>query len=295
VPVFRCFRRHTRGARSFGGLLVVVMSLGSCVSVPEEIRGRDGPGILVPMYIYPDSAGLDGTLSPRRRAWEDLASFARTAPDLHVIVVVNPASGPGMTRDGNYRAVIASLEAAGATVSGYVAYGYGSRTTRELRRDLRRWRRLYPTVRSLFLDEVPYGRTDRRDRLAALATVVAEARDAGFSGPVIANPGTSVPRAYFADGMFDLVVIHEDARFPAGADTTIRSGAVRRRSVALVYGEGVWDAHCAERLTEDAGYLFINDHFHDTAGSTGPEWTCFPGNLAEQAEIIRAVRSPAPE
>lgn len=246
------------------------MSLGSCVSLPEEIRGRDGPGVLVPMYIYPDSPGLDGTLSPRRHAWEDLASFARTAPDLHVIVVVNPASGPGMTRDGNYRAV-----------SGYVAYGYGSRTTRELRRDLRRWRRLYPTVRSLFLDEVPDGRADRRDRLAALATVVAKARDAGFSGPVIANPGASVPRAYFAEEMFDLVVIHEDARFPAGADTTIRSEAVRGRSVALVYGEGVWDAHRAERLTEDAGYLFINDHFRDTTGSTGPEWTYFPDNLSE--------------
>jgi hypothetical protein len=297
--VSRARSRRSRVCRWAGhltvlpGVLAVVIALASCVSVPEQGRGPEGPGLLVPMYIYPDTPEDDGSVSPRRRAWDDLAAFALTNNDLHVIAVVNPGSGPGTIRDGNYRAVIASLEDAGVTVSGYVAYGYGSRTTRELRRDLRRWRRLYPTVRSLFLDEVPDGRADRRERLSALAAVVAEARDAGFSGPVIANPGTTVPRGYFAEGMFDLVVTHEDARWPAPETTTLRSTAVTERSVALVYGEGVWDAGRAGNLAADVGYLFVNDHLLDTTGSAGPEWTYFPDNLAEQATIIRTIRASA--
>jgi hypothetical protein len=72
------------------------------------------PRLVVPAYFYP-------TLHPEQ--WDLLAEHAAEVR----LVVLNPASGPGIHRDHAFLPALARLRAAGVTVSGYVDTNYGQR------------------------------------------------------------------------------------------------------------------------------------------------------------------------
>lgn len=237
------------------------------------------PGVVIPLYVYPGEAG--------RGAWEQVAEASRQFPEVPVIVVVNPGNGPGRVADANYRSVVRELSVAGAEPVAYVALGYGHRPVEEVHADLRRWRRLYHPVRGVFFDEVPVP-GENLSRLKArryVAEISAYARTRGFSGTIIGNPGTAAPRDYSAPEAFDLVVIHEDRRWPDAAGPV--GGPHPERTVVLVYGAGVWDPSRARRTIEEGRFLFVDDHSRDITGTGGSPWTYFPNNLAEQLELLR--------
>ena len=79
---------------------------------PDRVTATE----LVPAYFYPSGAGLD--------AWNQLA---RDAGSINVEAILNPASGPGTTRDPNYVAVVNNLRTSGGSVFGYVSTEYGNR------------------------------------------------------------------------------------------------------------------------------------------------------------------------
>jgi len=101
------------------------------------------PFILVPLYIYP--SGADGTTCPAEsEAWEPLYVTLRTYPNQHVVVIINPANGPGPCfsyPDVNY--VVALQRLAGfsnVTIIGYVYCSYGSRALSDLELDIRAYK-----------------------------------------------------------------------------------------------------------------------------------------------------------
>lgn len=236
------------------------------------------PGVVIPLYVYP---GGDGA-----RAWDAVAAAARQSSDVPIIVVVNPDNGPGARTDANYRSRTQGLADAGVELVAYVALGYGHRPASEIRADLRRWRRLYRSVTGVFFDEVPVpgDHLPRRDARRYLSDLTAYARGRGFSGTVIGNPGTPAPREYFEPEIFDLVVVHEDRRWP---DPDALDGAPSpEKSVVLVYGDGVWDRTRAQHIIEDGRYLFVDDHSRDITGTGSSPWTFFPDNLPEQLKLL---------
>jgi hypothetical protein len=247
------------------------------VSTPMTTR-FSMPGVVIPLYVYP---GDDG-----RHVWDQVAGAARRFPHVPVIVVVNPSNGPGQVADPNYRSVVRDLSDAGVELVAYVPLGYGRRPVREVHSDLRRWRRLYRGVPGVFFDEVPVPGDDlpRREARRYVTDVSAYSRARGFSGTIIGNPGTAAPRDYSAPGAFDLVVIHEDRRWPD--DERVTGGPRPDRTVVLVYGDGVWDRSRARRTIEDGRFLFVDDHSLDITGTGGSPWTHFPSNLVEQIELI---------
>ncbi|MFW5827044.1 MAG: spherulation-specific family 4 protein [Alkalispirochaeta sp.] len=272
--------RHSVVAALLATSLVV-----GCTGVPPSAPAAPiteeptTPGVVVPLYVYPAGDGL--------RAWDAVATAARQSPDVPVIAVVNPDNGPGRSADSNYRSVVAELGEAGAEPAAYVALGFGHRPAREVRSDLRRWRRLYPSITAVFFDEVPVpgNGLSPGDARTYVTEISAYAAGRGFTGTMIGNPGTAAPASYAAPDAFDLVVIHEDRWWPS--PEAVDAGPPAEESVVLVYGDGVWDASRARRLAAEGRYLFVDDHSLDIVGNGTSPWTFFPNNLDEQLQVLR--------
>jgi hypothetical protein len=194
-------------------------------------------GLAVPAYFYPGST------------W---ATAVGSAPQT-ALMIMNPNSGPGTVKDANYAKAVASAQAAGVKVLGYVATSYGRRTSVELANDIKAYKEWYG-VDGIFLDEV-------RSDAAALnyyKTLVNYIR-ATKGGFVMLNPGVVPAEGYVK--LADTTIVFEDSyadylrwvppswmyKYPAGklthlvysaADTTQLTNAInlsRNRNAGMIY------------------------------------------------------------
>jgi hypothetical protein len=153
--------------------------------------GSGGAGTIVPLYSYP------GT-SP----WSAIVAAKKAHPTVPVVAIVNPNNGPGTSVDANYTSGIASLQAAGITVIGYVATGYAGRAESAVQADVAAWRSFYPAVTGIFFDEMD----NRAGNEAFYTRQSSYARGQGFTYTV-GNPGTDTLASYV--GTVDTILIYE--------------------------------------------------------------------------------------
>ncbi|MBE2319512.1 spherulation-specific family 4 protein [Solirubrobacter sp. CPCC 204708] len=164
---------------SRAGVLATVV-LAGCGAQPDPVC----PEPLVPAYVSAD----------------EFLRIAERAP-LPRLLVVNPASGPGTEAEPAFRRAIATAQANGARVLGYVATRWGARPRAEVARDVRRYRAWYG-IDGIFLDEAG----DDEPRIDQYRALAADARAAGADFLVL-NPGVVPARAYFE--LADVVVTFE--------------------------------------------------------------------------------------
>ena len=166
-----------------------------CVGLGSWALARaDCPQILVPAYQYPTVGDM----------WARLAATPSWA---NVGVIVNPDSGPGTSLDPIYASAVAGARAAGVKLYAYVYTSYAARPASLVLGDVATYQSRYGPLDGIFLDEMD-------NQLASLAyyaglTASIHAMISGSS--VIANPGTSVPEAFFALNAADVIVTYEDA------------------------------------------------------------------------------------
>jgi Spherulation-specific family 4 len=137
-------------------------------------RVRAGPTIeLVPAYFYPSGAGL--------AAWNQLASDAGS---VRIEAILNPASGPGTTRDPNYVTVVNHLRNAGGSVFGYVSTEYGNRDITTVISEIQKYVFFY-NINGLFIDEMAADQENRPYYEKIYEFI--KAMDSDFK--VVGNPG----------------------------------------------------------------------------------------------------------
>jgi serine/threonine protein kinase len=228
--------------------------------------------LLVPAYIYPEGAGL--------KHWEQLLAAAAKAP---VVVIANPASGPGPKADANYAAIISRAKKAGVTVIGYLTTKYTKRPLAEARADIDKWARFYPDIQGVFLDEQASG-ADAVDHYVALYQ---EARKAIPNALVVSNPGTSCAEAYLARPAADVVCIFED---PKGYDNFKPLEWTKRyppqRFAALV--TRTVDAARMERYVGDAPHRRLG-YFYVTSGDEPNPWDKLPTYWDAEVAAVRRL------
>ncbi len=137
----RTLSGNTKTMRRSGIILIsagLFLSLAAATRVSTDADDDDGPrparddllGVLVPAYFYPSGPGLAD--------WTRLVEAARSIP---LEVILNPASGPGKTRDRNYVAVVARLRRSGRgswpTLTATMAGGRSRRSRRTCGRTAR--------------------------------------------------------------------------------------------------------------------------------------------------------------
>ena len=169
-----------------------------------HLRAQERTGLLIPMYVYPANIHTNAT-------YNRLMDLKRRHETVPMWVILNPASGPGEKTDANYTKAIDRLIGSGCMVLGYVSTRYAKRPEADVRKDIDRWRTLYPRVQGLFFDEMIYEDTDAGAKFQAGLN-----RYAGETGfwPTVANPGADTPGRYFAAEAADVIVVHEGDSWP---------------------------------------------------------------------------------
>lgn len=122
--------------------------------VSEPTTARTTPATLAPTTTVtttptPISAGVPAYFSPSP-LWDVMLGTANTGDARVSLAVMNPANGPGPAPDSGYARVIGQAKAKGVRVLGYVATGYGTRTS--VLADIDAYKRFYGLI-DIFLDE----------------------------------------------------------------------------------------------------------------------------------------------
>lgn len=139
-------------------------------------------GLIVPLYIYPGSD------------WTTLINLKNTYPNVPIIAVINPGSGPGTAVNSDYTNYIGQFKAANITVIGYVYTSYGSRTLATVQSDIGNYSSFYPTIDGVFFDQMQSSATGYETYYQNLTTY---ARSRGFK-LTVGNPGAALPISYLS-------------------------------------------------------------------------------------------------
>ncbi len=147
-------------------------------------------GLMFPLYIYPGSK------------WNTLISAKNAYPNVPVIAIINPNSGPGTAIDSTYVTKINQLIAANITVIGYDHTSWGARNASDVKNDIDLYKSFYPNIQGIFFDEMTAESGDE----AYYSEMTAYARSKGFN-LTVGNPGMNIDSSYV--GTEDILVIYE--------------------------------------------------------------------------------------
>ncbi len=190
-----------RAARLLGAAMVIAVL--SLASTAELAWGDAGPQtIAIPSYFYPDSGGADSL-------WDRTDEGAPAVS----LAVVNPASGPGETRDPAYAAQVQKSQAAGLTVLGYVSTGYANtsdtnpdRTVAAVEADIDKFYDWYG-VDGIFLDEASTDCQYAAPPDSYYDELYQHVKAKGVEAVVAINPGIQTNECYMS--VSDIVVNFE--------------------------------------------------------------------------------------
>jgi len=116
----------------------------AALSPASTFAATSTQSIALPVYEYPTLTAL----------WP---SVDAAGGDDIPFVVVNPASGPGVSANSDYTARIAANTTAGIRSIGYVDTNYQTRSMSDVMSDIEDWHTLYPGVSGILLDRVSVG------------------------------------------------------------------------------------------------------------------------------------------
>jgi hypothetical protein len=228
--------------------------------------------LLVPAYFYPAGDGL--------KHWDRLITSAGRAP---VVAVANVNSGPGTKPDPNYVKILDRAARAGVTLVGYVSTRYGKRPLQEVKDDVDRWLRLYPSVRGIFFDEQASG----ADAVGHYAALYAHARKDRGRSPVVTNPGTVCDAGYLKQPATDVACLFEAAKgFDAFGPPAWAERYPPARFAALAHGvadAGEMEKDVRAAVRKRIGYLYVTD-----GGGANP-WDRLPRYWDREVEVVRQV------
>jgi hypothetical protein len=216
-------------------------------------------------------AGCTASLIPAYLSPQGIADLADAAPGPRLLIV-NPASGPGVRPDPDYRWAITHAQADGARVLGYVATTFGARHSAAVLAEAKRYREWYG-VDGIFLDEVAHGQ-------AQLPYYAGLSRRLRGEGVLVLNPGTVPARGYFK--LADVVVTFEGpfadyASRLAQAPPWLRD-VPADRIAHLVYAASAAQARSIFAATPRKVHLYV------TSGTPPDPWGTPPPYLREEAD-----------
>lgn len=153
-------------------------------------------GTIIPLYTYPTDA-----------SWADVATGKQSHPEVGVVAIINPNSGPGPSADANYDVGITALQDAGVIVIAYVHTSYAAREPAEVEAEIATYLDQYPQLDGIMFDEMSNVPGDE-DYYTSLSTYAA---GLGFD-LTVGNPGTDVPESFV--GTVDTIFIYEATGTP---------------------------------------------------------------------------------
>src|ERR1700733_3548426 len=121
VATVKSYVEKSRGILIEGALAILVVGLLPAAIHPASSATPTTTGLIVPLYSYPTNP-----------TWSALIEAKLSYPNVPIIAIVNPDSGPGKSPNPDYVLGVASLQKAGIVVVGYVPTGYGRVKTKTM-------------------------------------------------------------------------------------------------------------------------------------------------------------------
>ena len=224
-------------------LLGIFVLAGPVEEAVEEVAR--GPRLVVPAYFYPAGKGL--------AEWDRLL---KSGEELEIVAIINPASGPGRRVDPNYAALLKRAARTKLVPIGYVTTSYAKRPVAEVKAEVDRWIRFYPSVRGIFFDEMASG-SEQMGYQAELYEYVKKER-----GLVVCNPGMACAEEYFSRPAADVICLFEGV--DQGEDFRLPQWSERyaARVCALPYGvkdSQAMRAWLGKLKQQKVGYFYLTD------------------------------------
>jgi hypothetical protein len=176
------------------------------------------PGIIVPIYTYPTDA-----------SWAELIQAKVSFPNVAVVAIVNPASGPGKSVNPEFSIGIKALQAVGIVVIGYVATDFGVRPINAVEQDIYAYSLWYHLNGTMF-DQMPAapGFENYYTALDAYA-------DSLGMSLTVGNPGGRIAASYI--GILDTLIVYENSGVPNALPTIGLYQGYNRSDFAIIsYG-----------------------------------------------------------
>lgn len=199
-------------------------------------------GTIIPLYTYPSDP-----------TWEAVAAAKQAYPEVEVVAIINPGSGPGTMLDPLYDSGITALQDADVTVIGYVYTSYADRSADAVRTDISAYATFYPQLDGIMLDEMSNTPGDE----AYYADLSGFAAGLGL-GLSVGNPGTSIPES-FVDSV-DVLFVYESAGLPDPTSLGGWTDAYERTRFAIIpYAVPSLDAGFVSAALEHVGWVYATD------------------------------------
>jgi hypothetical protein len=201
----------------------IALNNGVISTAQKLTDGRVTTGLIIPSYIYPANIFSGDTV------YHSIANLAKQYHTIPVIVILNPASGPGTVADGNYTGAIELLQGAGVKVFGYIHTTSASRAIVSVISDVATWKTLYPAIDGIWVDEFPQTASTANATDTSSGTITNLAYIQKIRAAALANniqwlfgnqgsPSGYYGMAYVAAGAIDRVCIWENSVPPAASD-----------------------------------------------------------------------------
>ncbi|OIO14958.1 hypothetical protein AUJ73_01465 [Candidatus Gottesmanbacteria bacterium CG1_02_37_22] len=236
-------------------------------------------GILLPLYIYPA-----GNPNPD---WQKIADTQKIQ-NIPVVAIVNPHSGPGVCStsnpDSNYKNNMQVLRNAGVTMVGYVATGYGSKLSNNVKNEIDQYANCFD-VKGIFFDEVN-GNASFLNYYKELYNYVKSKSNFDL---VVINPGQNIDEVFLKENTFDIAVIYEDYanNWSSYNPPSFISNYPNNHFAALIHSTAndvqTMKTYIDSALNRNIGYVYItNDSLPNPWDSLPPYWQ----NEIEYIKII---------
>ena len=208
------------------------------------------------------------------------------------LAIINPASGPGTSRDGSYAAQVVTSQAAGVDVVGYVHTSYGSRSLRTVESEISEYESWYH-LDGIFVDEASTSCALETSYYAPLYAFIHA--QAGLDLTIL-NPGEATNQCYMAAA--DVVLGFEGTPSDlasAGPPPSWMAGFAPGRFWAVVYGAAGVSAERSVLATlagEGYGEVYVTDrNLPNPYGALPSYWA----QEVADASGPGSVTSPAPQ
>jgi hypothetical protein len=240
---------HKNGKKLLAGFVAILTAATIFVGTPASVSAAATTSSgAVPMYQYPTL----GTF------WSDITGAGSTTIPF---VIVNPASGPGVSVDPNYTTAIDNNTTAGIRSIGYIDTSYQSRNYQDAFDDIDEWYQMYPDVTGIFIDQVQD--TNAND-VCYIAGLYNHVKNNHPDDLVIINPGTNISDNFepYAD-----IFMNAENTYAAYQTWTVQhpgfedNPAFANRFWHLIHTTDASDYTAAVNLarSNNAGWVYITD------------------------------------
>lgn len=214
----------------------------------------------IPAYEYPTLTNL----------WPFIDANSSQIP----FVIVNPASGPGVSTNSDYTTRIAANNAANIKSIGYVDTSYQARPYTDVINDIDLWYSLYPGVQGIFLDQVS---ATGAPALCYSAYIYNYAKIRHVSDPVMQNFGTYTTPAYepygdiFANAEMDHT-LYQTWTLPTDGFQDVAANANRFWHLIHTTDGSDLASTLTQTRNNNAGWVYITDDTLPNPYDTAPTY-----------------------